>query len=285
MKYTNLVIEIKGRFCKFTTFAKLTSFLLCICLLFSLAACDSATEERGTPDAGAVADETPEENPDKAELPEEEIPDETTDEDEPPLVPSEPSPYEGLSFDTSLFSYLGQPAADVAAALDSTGEWEYVYDESGTPNPRPNRIEPLVVDGAEYDYYMRLNSSAEAWGISFERALSVSADDKTEELQKVYDLLVSELGEPEELDGALSVGDALEGELANREQYTEWWILDEDYEMAFDPDLDVVLTCHLTVNYQSPSLSIGVHYALYQPSALYEIARYRESGVAKHPMM
>ena len=39
--------------------------------------------------------------------------------------------------------------------------------------------------------------------------------------------------------------------------------------MAFDPDLDMALTCHLTVQYESPGLTIGVHYALYQPSGLY----------------
>ena len=126
--------------------------------------------------------------------------------------------------------------------------------------------------------------SAEAWGISFERSISVTAETKTDELQKVYDLLVSELGEPEELTGAHSVGEALTEELANRTSYTEWWILDEDYEMAFDPDLDMALTCHLTVQYESPGLTIGVHYALYQPSGLYEIARYRESGVAQPPV-
>ncbi len=54
--------------------------------------------------------------------------------------------------------------------------------------------------------------------------------------------------------------------------------------MAFDPDLDMALTCHLTVQYESPGLTIGVHYALYQPSGLYEIARYRESGVAQPPV-
>ena len=134
---------------------------------------------------------------------------------------------------------------------------EYVYDENGTPNPRPNRIEPAVVDGAEYDYYVRLNSSAEAWGISFERSISVTAETKTDELQKVYDLLVSELGEPEELTGAHSVGEALTEEFANRTSYTEWWILDEDYEMAFDPGLDMALTCHLTVRYESPGLTIA----------------------------
>ena len=54
--------------------------------------------------------------------------------------------------------------------------------------------------------------------------------------------------------------------------------------MAFDPDLDMALTCHLTVQYESPGLTIGIHYALYPPSGLYELARYRESGVAQPPV-
>ena len=271
---------------------RILALLLALVLLFALAAC--GTEESAGDNASDAGQTTGDES--FHDLPDDTAEDDTSDDvpeddatDETPgetgdVEDAEPLAREDDSFDTSLLSYLGQPSADVAAALDATGEWEYVYDENGTPNPRPNRIEPALVDGAEYDYYVRLNSSAEAWGISFERSISVTAETKTDELQKVYDLLVSELGEPEELTGAHSVGEALTEELANRTSYTEWWILDEDYEMAFDPDLDMALTCHLTVQYESPGLTIGVHYALYQPSGLYEIARYRESGVAQPPV-
>ena len=271
---------------------RILALLLALVLLFALAAC--GTEESAGDNASDAGQTTGDES--FHDLPDDTAEDDTSDDvpeddatDETPgetgdVEDAEPLAREDDSVDTALLSYLGQPSADVAAALDATGEWEYVYDENGTPNPRPNRIEPAVVDGAEYDYYIRLNSSAEAWGISFERSISVTAETKTDELQKVYDLLVSELGEPEELTGAHSVGEALTEELANRTSYTEWWILDEDYEMAFDPDLDMALTCHLTVQYESPGLTIGVHYALYQPSGLYEIARYRESGVAQPPV-
>ena len=271
---------------------RILALLLDLVLLFALAAC--GTEESAGDNASDAGQTTGDES--FHDLPDDTAEDDTSDDvpeddatDETPgetgdVEDAEPLAREDDSFDTSLLSYLGQPSADVAAALDATGEWEYVYDENGTPNPRPNRIDPALVDGAEYDYYVRLNSSAEAWGISFERSISVTAETKTDELQKVYDLLVSELGEPEELTGAHSVGEALTEELANRTSYTEWWILDEDYEMAFDPDLDMALTCHLTVQYESPGLTIGVHYALYQPSGLYEIARYRESGVAQPPV-
>ena len=271
---------------------RILALLLALVLLFALAAC--GTEESAGDNASDAGQTTGDES--FHDLPDDTAEDDTSDDvpeddatDETPgetgdVEDAEPLAREDDSFDTSLLSYLGQPSADVAAALDATGEWEYVYDENGTPNPRPNRIEPALIDGAEYDYYVRLNSSAEAWGISFERSISVTAETKTDELQKVYDLLVSELGEPEELTGAHSVGEALTEELANRTSYTEWWILDEDYEMAFDPDLDMALTCHLTVQYESPGLTIGVHYALYQPSGLYEIARYRESGVAQPPV-
>ena len=271
---------------------RILALLLALVPLFAFAAC--GTEESAGDNASDAGQTTGDES--FHDLPDDTAEDDTSDDvpeddatDETPgetgdVEDAEPLAREDDSFDTSLLSYLGQPSADVAAALDATGEWEYVYDENGTPNPRPNRIEPALVDGAEYDYYIRLNSSAEAWGISFERSISVTAETKTDELQKVYDLLVSELGEPEELTGAHSVGEALTEELANRTSYTEWWILDEDYEMAFDPDLDMALTCHLTVQYESPGLTIGVHYALYQPSGLYEIARYRESGVAQPPV-
>ena len=271
---------------------RILALLLALTVLCTLAAC--GTEESAGNNASDAGQTTGDES--FHDLPDDTAEDDTSDDvpeddatDETPgetgdVEDAEPLAREDDSFDTSLLSYLGQPSADVAAALDATGEWEYVYDENGTPNPRPNRIEPALVDGAEYDYYVRLNSSAEAWGISFERSISVTAETKTDELQKVYDLLVSELGEPEELTGAHSVGEALTEELANRTSYTEWWILDEDYEMAFDPDLDMALTCHLTVQYESPGLTIGVHYALYQPSGLYEIARYRESGVAQPPV-
>lgn len=271
---------------------RILALLLALVLLFALAAC--GTEESAGDNASDAGQTTGDESfhdlpDDTAEddnsdsVPEDDTTDETPGETG-DVEDAEPLAREDYSFDTSLLSYLGQPSADVAAALDATGEWEYVYDENGTPNPRPNRIEPAVVDGAEYDYYVRLNSSAEAWGISFERSISVTAETKTDELQKVYDLLVSELGEPEELTGAHSVGEALTEEFANRTSYTEWWILDEDYEMAFDPGLDMALTCHLTVRYESPGLTIGIHYALYPPSGLYEIARYRESGVAQPPV-
>lgn len=265
---------------------------LLLVFLFTLAACgteapagDDANDAAQTPGDVSLKDlpDDTAEDDNSDSVPEDDTTDETPGETG-DVEDAEPLAREDYSFDTSLLSYLGQPSADVAAALDATGEWEYVYDENGTPNPRPNRIEPAVVDGAEYDYYVRLNSSAEAWGISFERSISVTAETKTDELQKVYDLLVSELGEPEELTGAHSVGEALTEEFANRTSYTEWWILDEDYEMAFDPGLDMALTCHLTVRYESPGLTIGIHYALYPPSGLYEIARYRESGVAQPPV-
>ena len=57
--------------------------------------------------------------------------------------------FEQLSFDTSLFSYLGQPAEKAAAELEESGEWEYAYLD-GKPGVRPTRREPVVVDGDEY---------------------------------------------------------------------------------------------------------------------------------------
>ena len=129
---------------------------------------------------------------------------------------------------------------------------------------------------------MLLNSS-EVWAISFSREGRTDDDaKKVAEIQKVYDLLVSELGEPEALAGGHSVGKSLEeglkcavvGKEVLPEQYTEWWVLDEDVEMDAHPELDMLLTCRLMVEYAPEYMKISVQYALYQPSALHEIARF-----------
>lgn len=189
--------------------------------------------------------------------------------------------FEQLSFDTSLFSYLGQPAEKAAAELEESGEWEYAYLD-GKPGVRPTRREPVVVDGDEYACCVLLNSS-EVWAISFSREGRTDDDaKKAAEIQKVYDLLVSELGEPEALAGGHSVGKSLEeglkcavvGKEVLPEQYTEWWVLDEDMEMIAHPELDMLLTCRLMVEYVPEYMKISVQYALYQPSALHEIARF-----------
>ena len=189
--------------------------------------------------------------------------------------------FEQLSFDTSLFSYLGQPAEKAAAELEESGEWEYAYLD-GKPGVRPTRREPVVVDGDEYTCCVLLNSS-EVWAISFSREGRTDDDaKKAAEIQKVYDLLISELGEPEALAGGHSVGKSLEeglkcavvGKEVLPEQYTEWWVLDEDAEMAAHPELDMLLTCRLMVEYAPEYMKISVQYALYQPSALHEIARF-----------
>lgn len=199
---------------------------------------------------------------------------------------AEPEPlsypeYEALAFDTSYLSYLGRSAEDVAAELDATGEWEDISDDSSVPS-RPHRLEQVMVDGDAYECYMRLNGS-EAWSVSFAHVTdSASDEEKNAAVQKVYDLLVSELGEPEALAGGHSVGEGLEeglkcavvGKDVLPEQYVAWWVLDEDVKMASDPESDMVLTCHFTVNYAEDSVAVNVDYALYQPSGLYEIARF-----------
>ena len=201
------------------------AFLLCICLLFSLAACDSATEERGTPDAGgAVADETPEENPDEAELPEEEIPDETPDEadgeeDNGSLswedvqaqveslgLPEGPkfSGVEDFSFAGSYLECLGEFRQDLIEPLSLTDDkWEYL-EVDGTPGPRPSTREPVEIGGEDYTLYLRFtqgpaSDTPDYLGYYyFERTVEGDVATKDAAIQALYDQLVSELGEPEE---------------------------------------------------------------------------------------
>lgn len=210
-------------------FVRLISFTLCLCLLFSLAACDSAEEEPGTSDTLDVSNPPTEDVSDEAEDDPDEIaqPDETPDETgeesgeedgassawedvqaqvEALGLPEGPkfSGFEDFSFAGPYLESLGEFRQDLVEPLSLTDDvWEYL-EVDGLPGPRPSMREPVEIGGEDYTLYLRFTQGPERDTPGylsyyyFERTVEGDAAAKDAAIQALYEQLVMELGEPEE---------------------------------------------------------------------------------------
>lgn len=210
-------------------FVRLISFTLCLCLLFSLAACDSAEEEPGTSDTLDVSNPPTEDVSDEAEDDPDEIaqPDETPDETgeesgeedgassawedvqaqvEALGLPEGPkfSGFENFSFAGPYLESLGEFRQDLVEPLSLTDDvWEYL-EVDGLPGPRPSMREPVEIGGEDYTLYLRFTQGPERDTPGylsyyyFERTVEGDAAAKDAAIQALYEQLVMELGEPEE---------------------------------------------------------------------------------------
>ena len=112
--------------------------------------------------------------------------------------------YADFSFGGYLES-LGELREDIEKALSMTDEtWDYL-EVDGRPGPRPKLIEPVEVGGAVYTLYFRFTEGPEADSPSYlnryyyvNTVESGNPETKNAVIQALYDLLVTELGEPEE---------------------------------------------------------------------------------------
>ena len=192
------------------------------------------------------------------------------------------SAYEELTFAASCIDLLGMPSDKAAKQLEERGTWEYLYDEAGNPNPRPNLAEPVTIAGRDYTLYFRFDPVC-AWAFSYELRLDSTDDaEKNALAQEVFDLLYRELGEPEELVGAhsLKAGRATGLAGAEHEYYTEWWVLEENMKIEAEHEYSYFLTCRPLVEYAADSIVISVNYALYNhekaADGITEIKRFAE---------
>ena len=124
---------------------RILALLLALLLLFALAACgteapagDDANDAAQTPGDVSLKDlpDDTAEDDTSDDVPEDDATDETPGETG-DVEDAEPLAREDYSFDTSLLSYLGQPSADVAAALDATGEWSMCMTKTARRIPDP----------------------------------------------------------------------------------------------------------------------------------------------------
>lgn len=186
--------------------------------------------------------------------------------------------YSGHSFYSPYVEYLGQAPEEAYPALEETGEWNYLYTQSGQISSRPMRRETVMIDGLEYSQSIACNKLF-IWG--FENRTTVTASDdaeKTAAVQKVYDLLTVELGEPEEMTVGReelppyeSLEQALRDGFPNEEtgRYKAWWVIDEDLRgEALSENSEWILACCLAVEDEGETISISVQYLIRNPRDL-----------------
>ena len=220
--------------------------------------------------------------------------------------------YADLSFGGYL-ELLGEPREDVEKALSMTDEtWDYL-ELDGRPGPRPTLKEPVEIDGAAYTLYFRFTEGPAADSSSYLNQYyyvhTVESDDtetKKAAVQALYDLLVSELGEPEEpgvhMVYSQKVSDSGEPEGPvtetptddplyitvregfeqgfNTQSHEEKWVLAENVRESGDEDGNIVLLAYMEVRWLPGGAELEVGYLLREAS-LTRIARYPQKPLSE----
>lgn len=220
--------------------------------------------------------------------------------------------YAELSFGGYL-ELLGEPREDVEKALSMTDEtWDYL-ELDGLPGPRPNLKEPVEVDGAAYTLYLRFTEGPEADSPSslnrYYYVHTESGDPETKKaaVQALYDLLVTELGEPEEpgvhmvysqkvsdsgeLEGPVTetptddpyyttVREGFEQGFSSTQPYEEKWVLAENVRDSGNEDGNVVLLAYMEVRWLPGGAELEVG-CLLREASLTRIARYPQKPLSE----
>ena len=179
-----------------------------------------------------------------------------------------------LSFYVPEMDYLGTSAETMFEELEKTDDWPTLRDQTGEYFLAwAIRETPVVVDGNEYIENIVSGGQGQEpvpWAINLERELATTdAAEITNEVKAVYELLISELGEPEVLaDQETAVAAALSEGLdpANMQEIEAWWILETGLSSNGYPDTDCCLACALLVTPHNGVLTISVRFLL-QPDS------------------
>lgn len=187
-----------------------------------------------------------------------------------------------LSFYVPEIDYLGTSAEAMFEELEKTGDWPTLRDQTGEYYLAwAIRETPVVVDGNEYIENIVSGGQGQEpvpWAINLERDLTTTdAVEVTKEVKAVYDLLVSELGEPEVLvDSEKTVKFALSEGLDpdTMQEIEAWWILETALDSNGYPDQSCCLVCALLVTPHHGVLTISVHFYLQSEANFSHLARY-----------
>lgn len=175
-----------------------------------------------------------------------------------------------LSFYVPEIDYLGTSAEAMFEELEKTDDWPTLRDHTGEYFLRwAIRKTPVVVDGNEYIENIVSGGQGQELvprAINLERDLATTdATEVTNEVKAVYELLISELGEPEALvDPKTAVAAALSEGLdpANMQEIEAWWVLETDLSSNGYPDTNCCLLCALLVTPHHGVLTISVRFLL-----------------------
>lgn len=193
------------------------------------------------------------------------------------------SELEKLTFYSPYVQYLGKPLDELYPVLEESGEWgDNLYNPDGSFPAWLLANRTVTINGL--DYYMQIFSSASAftptpWAFDYETYLTTDDwDERIAQMKSVYDLLVSEMGEPEAMVNAqTSLAQALEVgfESHDGQEKQAWWILADDWTDAADSSHpERLLTCMMRVIVYENEIRINVRFALKSAYELGDLSRF-----------
>lgn len=196
------------------------------------------------------------------------------------------SELEKLTFYSPYVQYLGKPLDELYPVLEESGEWgENLYNSDGSFPAWLIANQPVTVNGL--DYYPQIMSNPIAftptpWAFDYETYLTTDDwDESIAQMKSVYDLLVSEMGEPEAMVNAqASLAQALEVGFESLDRQTKqekqaWWILADDWtDTADSSHPERLLTCMMRVIVYENEIRINVRFALKSAYELGDLSRF-----------
>ncbi len=194
---------------------------------------------------------------------------------------------EELTFYSPYVQYLGKPLEEIYPVLEESGEWgDNLYNQNGDMLGWILARDPVTINGL--DYYSEILSDTAAftpapWAFYYETHLTTDNwDESIAQVKSVYDLLVSEMGEPEEMVVSPGSQEPLaqafeEGFAESHDKQTKhaWWILEDGWTYAADSSHpERYLTFMMRVITDQDDIRINVGFSLEGEHELSNLKRF-----------
>lgn len=196
-----------------------------------------------------------------------------------------PAELEKLTFYSPYVAYLGKPLEELLPVLEASGEWgDNLYNYDGSLPEWLLANQTVTINGL--DYWRQIMSQTRAvtpgpWAFDYETYLETDdLDQSVAQMKSVYDLLVSELGEPEAMTNEqTSLAQAFETgfEALDGQEKQAWWILADNWANVYDSSQpEKLLTCMMRVIAKQDEIRINVRFALKGEQELTSLNRFAE---------